>query len=123
FDVADAHMPASDAQLSRDAQTLAAQHDLGLSAWLGENLDVRPCNPAAPTRPEHFQHRFLRREPASQMLEVSFDIPRALRLLGRRIDAVEEALAVLIDAAADARGLDDVDSVTQDRHVARISPG
>src|SRR5206468_5238988 len=78
--------------------------------------DVGPRDTAAPAGPENFQHCFLRRESAGEMLEIALDVSRAIDLLGGRVDAIEEALAVLFDAAADARGLDDIDAVSEDRH-------
>ena len=52
----------------------AGERDLRLAAGLGEDLDVGPGDPAAPAGAQHLQHRFLGREPAGQMLEISLGL-------------------------------------------------
>src|SRR6476661_6144595 len=48
LDVADADVPADDADLGSDAQALAAEDDDGLAAGLGADFDVGPGDAAAP---------------------------------------------------------------------------
>src|SRR5205814_8589079 len=57
FDMADADVPADDAQIRRDPGTLAREVDDRLPARFRADFDVRPGDPAAPARPQHFEHR------------------------------------------------------------------
>src|SRR5436853_6307489 len=51
FDVADAHVPAADADLLRDAKTFAAELNFGLAAGLGQHFDIGPGDAASPAGP------------------------------------------------------------------------
>jgi hypothetical protein len=53
---------------------------------------------------------------AGEVLVISDRAARAILLFRGGEAAVEEALAVLVDHAADAGGFHDVDAVTEDRH-------
>src|SRR5260221_644550 len=71
FDVADADVPPRDPALPRDAGAFTGQLDLRLARWIFHHLYVRPGDPPAPARPQHLEHRFLRREATGVMLQRS----------------------------------------------------
>src|SRR5690242_1399035 len=102
FDVADAHVPARDADRRRDAQALTAQQYAGLAAGILGDFNVGPGNAAAPAGAEHLQYRFFGRESTGEVLVVSLGIRCAIRLLGGGETAVQESLAVLLGHPPDA---------------------
>src|SRR5688500_5817335 len=86
LDVADADVPAGDAQLAGDALALAGEDDPRLAAGFLGDLHVGPRDAAAPAGAEHLQHRFLGGEPPGEVLEVTLGVLRAIRLIRPRED-------------------------------------
>lgn len=120
LDMADADMPADDAEALGDGQGFARKADLRLAGRGGEDLDVSPGDSARPARPQNLKDGLFGGESAGEMLEMAAFTARAVVLLGRGEAAVEKALAVLGDHALDARGFDDVDAVTHDGHGGKV---
>src|SRR5262245_710899 len=96
--MADAHVPLRDAEAARDPFTLPGEHDPGLAAGFGDDLDVGPRDAAAPASTQHLQHGFLGRESTGQMLEITLVVPLAVALLCGGEHAIKEPVAVFLDA-------------------------
>ena len=118
--MADAEMPAADAQLRRDAQTFAREENDRLAAGLRAHFDVGPGDSAAPSGAEHLQNRFLGREAPGKMFVISLVIARAILLLKRRKNAIKKMLAVIIHHFSDPARFDDIDPVTENWHGMKV---
>src|SRR2546423_1921346 len=105
MNVADAHLPVGDAEVTGEPQALAGKVKFRLARRLLEHLDVRPRDPAAPPRAQHLEHGLLRCESPGQVLVVTLGALRTVPLLVRRENAIEEVLPVLFDTPADPRRL------------------
>ena len=117
LDMADAHKPPRDPQRFGNAGALPAEMHDRLPAGFVADFDVGPCDPAAPTGAEHFQHRLFGGEPAGQMLEPPLDAAVGIGLFDRREDAIHEPLPMLLKQMPDAGDFNDVDAVTDEGHV------
>src|SRR5439155_17190470 len=122
FDMADADVPADDAEGVGDAGALAGETDARLAAGFFEHFDVGPGDPAAPAGAEDFEHRFFGGETSGEMLEIALGVFLAIVLFRRGVDAVEEALPVLVHQPLDANSFDNVDAVAENGHASRIRP-
>lgn len=80
------------------------------------DLDVDPADAARPARAEDLHHRFLGGEATGQALRRARP-PRAVRLLLRGVDAIEEALAAPGADLFDALDLGQVDADAEYGHV------
>ena len=120
FDVADAQVPAADAQLRRDAQTFTREENDRLAAGLRSHFDVGPGDSAAPTGAKHFQHRFFGRETPGKMFVIPLVIARAILLLERRENAIEKMLAVIVNHFSDPACFNDIDPVTENGHEMKV---
>jgi hypothetical protein len=114
--MADAHVPADNAEAGGDAVAFAGERNFGLAAGFGEDFDVGPGDAAAPASAEDFEHRFFGGESAGEVFDVALGVSRGVLLLFFGIDAVEESLRVLVDELGDAVGFDDVDAMSNDGH-------
>ena len=123
FDMTDADVPLRNAKLLCDSLAFAVEVHLGLPAGFREDFDVGPGDSAAPAGPQHLQNRLFRRKSARQVLVIPLTVAGTILLLRRRVDAIEEALAVLLDAAANSCRFDDIDAMPQDRHAAENIAG
>jgi len=123
FDMADADMPAIDALIAGDPLAFTGEMNRGLARGLGADFDVGPGDAAAPAGAEHFQDGLLGGESAGQMLDVTLGIAGGIGLFSGCVDAVQKMFSVLIDHAPNARGFDNINSVTDNWHGRdRIGP-
>ena len=123
FHMADAEVPASDAEGGGDCAALAGEFDAGLARGGAENFDVRPGDAAGPAGAEGFEDGFLRGEAAGEMLGVAFGIGGAIGLLAGSEAAIEEPLAVVAGEVGDAACFDEINAVSDDGHRESIRFG
>jgi hypothetical protein len=119
--VADADVPTIDADSVGDFGAFSAEHNSGLTAGVAGDFDVGPGDSAAPTCPQHLQHRLLGGESSGQMLVISLGIIGAISLLGRRVNTIQKSLAVFVAQLPNALRFDNIDPVTKDGHGQKVS--
>ncbi len=120
LNMTDRHMPLGNLHLTGNPQALPRNTKSRLPAGLVNNLNVRPRNPPAPSRPQNLQHRLFSREPARQMLEPPLAVLQTIRLLRLRKTPIQKMLPMLLHQLANPRRLHDVNSMTHDRHPVNL---
>ena len=93
FDVADADVPAANAQVFGDALAFAGEGDLRLARGFADDFDVGPGDASAPAGAEDFEDRFLRGEAPGEVFVVALFVQGAIGLLVAREAAVVAALS------------------------------
>ena len=93
-----------------------AQYDLGLPRGASFTISTSVHAIPPPPRPQHLEHRLLRRKPPRIVLDAPLLIQLAVRLLGRRENAPRKCRPCCSISLRMRSVLDDVDAVTQDGH-------
>ena len=120
--VRDADQHLGDAQLLDDVAGPAAQGDDGPPARLVADFDIAPTDAAPPAGAQGLENRLLGGPAAGEVLRGQLAALAVLNLV-RRVDPVDEQLAVPLDHLRDAQAFDDVGADADDVcHVGRYAP-
>lgn len=119
FGVRDGKEHAVDAHFSRDAGGFAGQCNMRLTQFVGQDFHVGPGDLSAPAGADHFEDCFLSRPPTGDELNRVTELSRPF-LLGRGEDAVWKPPAVVFQHLGDAAAFDQINAVTEDRHIRKL---